>query len=188
MYNLDHLRLALRVFSRAIYVKKKGFKKYNGNAEEICKQVVKECWNGKYFQASNGHFKDFWMRDFGFCVGSLLKLGYKKEVEVTLQYALDIFSRSDRITTTISPKGVPCDFPYYAPDSLGYLIRSLRISKSFDLIKKYKKFLNNEIKKYYELVLDSKTGLVRKDRTYSSMKDFSIRKSSCYDNCVSAMI
>ncbi len=177
-----------RIFKRSLYVRKYGFKQYKGNAKEICKQIVKDCWNGKYFQTSKGHFSQFWTRDFGFCTESLMKLGYKKEVRKTLKYALDIFSKHNKITTTITPNEVPYDLPYYAPDSLAYLIRSLRISNSIDLIKKHKDFLNKEINKFFNIVIDRKTGLVRKNKRYSSMKDMSIRKSSCYDNCCAAML
>jgi len=183
-----YLKEGLRIFKRARYVRKYGFKQYKGNAKEICEQIVKDCWNGQYFKASNGHFCQFWTRDFGFYTESLINLGYKEEVKKTLKYALSIFSKYSKVTTTITPNNKPYDFPYYAPDSLAYLIRSLRISNSIDLIKKYREFLNKEIHKFHNIVLDKDTGLVRKDKRFSSMKDFSIRKSSCYDNCCVAML
>jgi hypothetical protein len=55
-------------------------------------------------------------------------------------------------------------------------------------VKKYKNFLNREIQRYYDLVVDKKTGLVRKNKSFSSMKDYSIRMGSCYDNVMTAML
>lgn len=188
MINLTYLREGIRIFRRSRYVHKRGFKQYKGNAKEICGQIVKDCWNGQYFKTSNGHFCEFWTRDFGFCTESLIKLGYKKEVRKTLKYALDVFSKYNKVTTTIAPGNKPYDFPYYAPDSLAYLIRSLRIADCKELVKKHKEFLNKEIHKFYNLVLDKDTGLVKKKKKISSMKDFSIRQSSCYDNCCVAIL
>jgi len=182
-----HLAEGLRIFKRSLSVRFKGTKKYKGNAKQICNSIIKDCFNGKYFQVSNGHFCEFYTRDFGWCVDSLIKLNYKNEVIKTLSYALNIFSKN-KITTSISPSGKPFDFPYYAPDSLAFLIRSLSHAKAYSLVKKHKKFLNKEIMKYYHKVIDKDTGLVRKDKYFSSMKDHSLRKSSCYDNVMTAML
>ncbi len=88
MINPTQLSEALKILKRSRYVKKHGIKKYKGNANAICKQIIKDCWNGKYFQVSAGHFTSFYVRDFGWCVDSLMKLGYKKEVHKTLDYVL----------------------------------------------------------------------------------------------------
>ncbi|MBI2572745.1 hypothetical protein HYV86_02705 [Candidatus Woesearchaeota archaeon] len=161
-------------------------KKYEGNAQEICHQVVKECWNGRYFQTSTTNFPQFWTRDFGWCTASLLQLGYKNEVHHTLRYALNHFQQSGEITTTITPGGKPFDFPFFAVDSLPWLIHSMRISKfNYDA---YKVFLNRQIGLYHEKVINKNTGLVKADVYFSSMKDFALRKSSCYDNCMVATL
>ncbi len=188
MLTVNHLSEGTRMFSRRIRVAVKGIKRYNGNAEQICKQTVKDCWNGIFFQTSAGHFCQFYTRDFGFCVDSLTKLGYRRECIKTLDYALNVFSRQNKITATITPSGKALDFPSYAVDSLPLLIRSLRIAKANNLVNNHKNFLNKEIKKFYALVIDKETGLVRKDKTFSSMKDFSVRQSSCYDNVMAAML
>ncbi len=176
-----------RMFLRSIRVRLFGFKKYSGNADEICRKIVDECWNGKYFQVSSGHFSEFYTRDFGWCVDSFLKLGYKKKVLKTLEYVLDAFSKSGRVATTISPSGRVFDFPKYSPDSLVFLMKALDAAKAVKLISKYRDFLNTEIKKFYENVIDPKTGLVKKAH-FSSIKDHAIRKSSCYDNVMAAML
>src|SRR4030042_1823943 len=118
---------AARMFLRRIRVGFRGIKKYPGNAEQICSQVVRDCFNREknYFMTSKGHFCELYARDFGWCTEALLSLGYRKEVVNTLNY---------------------------------------------------------------ELVVDGKTGLVRKDKYFSSIKDYALRQSSCYDNCMTAML
>ncbi|MCK4522497.1 MAG: hypothetical protein KAU20_08030 [Nanoarchaeota archaeon] len=182
------LKEGLRMFKRRIKVLFKGIKKYKGNHIQICKQIIEDCWNGRYFMVSNGHFRLFYSRDFGWCCESLIKLGYKERVKKTLEYALDIFSKQKGIFTTINPKGVAFDFPYYASDSVPFIIRSLRLLNDRKLILKHRDFLNKEIKRYFDIVIDKETGLVKKDRVFSSMKDYSLRKSSCYDNCMAGML
>ena len=179
------------MFKRAVRVKKYGVKKYSGNAEEICRQIVKDCWNGRYFQTSAGHFCEFWTRDFGWCTKSLIKLGYEKEVKKTLEYALSIFKKNKKVTTTISPDGVPFDFPRYSPDSLAYLINSIALLKEKDrkeLVEKYKDLLNREISRHFKIVFDPKTDLVKANVSFSSMKDYSKRYSSTYDNTMTAFL
>ena len=172
---------AWRIFKRS----RKQIKEYSGNADQICKQIIKDCWNGKYFQVSNGHFCEFYIRDFGWCIDSLLKLGYNKEVKQTLEYVMEIYSRQG-LKTTITPRGKAVDFFNYAPDSLAYLLRSLRVSK-FN-IDKYRFFLEKEIKKCYNLCFNENTSLVKADKYFSSMKDEAKRRSSCYDNIMLAVI
>jgi hypothetical protein len=178
-----------RMLKRAMLVRRRGIRKYEGNAAEICQKIVKDCWNKKhgYFQASNGHFSEFYMRDFGICAESLMKLGYKDEVYRTMQYCLNIYSKHSKVTTTITPKGRPINVFHYAPDTLAFLIRSLRVAGAKDLAKTYEPFLEKEAEWYADDIIHKGTGLVN-FRKYSSMKDHSARKSSCYDNCMSAML
>ncbi|MDP3734575.1 MAG: hypothetical protein Q8R37_05085 [Nanoarchaeota archaeon] len=161
-------------------------KKYTGNDKEICHQVIKDCWNGRYFQTSTTNFPQFWTRDFGWCVQSLLKLGYEKEVQQTLRYAINRFKAENKITTTITPGGKPFDFPTMSVDSLPWLIHSIRLSH-FDF-HPFIPFLEKEIKKYFKQVISPNTGLVNPEKKFSSIKDFAVRKSSCYDNCMVGLL
>lgn len=161
-------------------------KKYLGSAKEICQQIVKDCWNGHFFQTSTTNFPQFWTRDFGWCCKALLQLGYKKEVHRTLRYALNRFQEYGRVTTTITPGGKPFDFPNMGVDSLPWLMHSIKIA-GFPYLA-YKKFLKKEIKKFFEEVVDPLTGLVKPEKRFSSIKDFGVRKSSCYDNCMVALL
>ncbi len=182
---LEYLTQGPRIFATSLK-NKIAPKKYAGTAEQICTQIVKECWNGRYFQTSTQNFPQFWTRDFGWCTASLLQLGYQKEVQHTLRFALNAFSQHGKIKTTITSGGRPFDFPTMAVDSLPWLIHSIKLSKVPYLA--HHDFLSKEIAKFHKEVINPITGLVRPDRSFSSMKDLSKRKSSCYDNCMAAML
>ncbi|MFW6014686.1 MAG: hypothetical protein ACOCQG_05910 [Candidatus Nanoarchaeia archaeon] len=188
MFTLPHLKEAYRIFKRARAVNKQGFTKYSGNAAEVCEKIIKKCYNGRFFQTSLGHFSQFYTRDFGFCAESLVNLGYKQEVKKTLKYALSIFSRHNVIATTITPDEKPIHIFDYSPDSLPLLLRTIRVSNSKDLLKEYSVFLESKTMEYFNEVFDTKRGLVRKDKIFSSIKDNAKRISSCYDNCMLAML
>ena len=182
---LDYLTEGPRIFLSSL--KNRFFQaKYNGNATEICKKITKECWNGRYFQTSTRNFAQFWTRDFGWCTSSLLKLKYHNEVHHTIRYALNRFKEANKITTTITPRGRVMNFPTQAVDSLPWFIHSMKISK-FPYYA-HKTFLNKEINKFFKTFINPHTGLVKPDEHFSSMKDFAIRKSSCYDNCMVGML
>jgi len=182
---------AARIFGRRIKVGLKGIPKYSGNADSICLQIIRDCYNKEkdYFMTSNGHFCEFYARDFGWCTEALLSLGYRQEVVNTLGYALSVYSKKKKITQSISPQGWAFTFPNkYSPDALAFLIRGLKLANAGELVLKYQDFLNKEIKKYYNIVIDKTSGLVRSDRYFSSIKDHAKRKSSCYDNVMTAVL
>ncbi len=183
-----HLKEGVRMFLRSLKVRKNGFHKYTGSAKEIAQKIVDDCWNGKYYQTSTGHFSQFWTRDFGFCAESLVKLGYRSRVIKTLDYALDKFQRYGRITTTISQSGKPYDFPTYSADSLPLLVHALVVSDAKELFKKYNKFLIDQLQYYIEKVFDPITSLVKENVHFSSIKDYAVRSSSTYDNSMLAML
>jgi hypothetical protein len=180
----------LRLFKNSVKVRTIGHKKYAGDADQICRQIVEDCWNSKkgYFMTSTGNFSQFWSRDFCFCTEALVNLGYREKVIRTLRYALAKFSKNGHVTTSITPYGVPYNFPFYAADSLPCFVRSLKIAKADKLIEEYKQFILKEAKYYADNVMDKETGMIRADKHFSSMKDYSKRKSATYDNCMAAML
>ncbi len=188
MINRDYISEGFRILKRAVSVQINGIKRYPGNAEDICQQIVNDCWNGRYFQTSIGHFCEFYTRDFGWCTYSLLRLGYKEEVVKTLDYALTFFEKHQKITTTITPSGKPINVFHYSPDSLPFLLRSLRLAKADFLVEKYKDFLDKEIIKYYDVVLDKEKGIVKENVKFSSIKDHFNRQSSLYDNIMLCLL
>jgi len=184
---LIHLGEGLRMFSRAMRIRLRGgFHEYSGSSQSICEQIIKRCWDSKhhYFRVSAGHFSLFYMRDFSWCVKPLLSFGYREQVRQTLKYALQQYSRSNKITTSISSKGACFDFPYEAVDSYAYVFHALTQLNDSKLIQENKKFLQEQIDHVANTMVDQRTHLIRADRYYSSMKDYARRRSSCYDNCM----
>ncbi|MFC1741700.1 hypothetical protein ACFL3V_04155 [Nanoarchaeota archaeon] len=179
-----------RMFKRSRYVKKHGFKRFKGTPKNIAEQIIQSCWNKEqnYFMVSSGHFCEFYSRDFGMCAEALVKLGHRKKVIQTLDYALSHFKKHRRITTSISPKGICFDFPTYGADSLPFIIRAIKAAKAKQILKKYNTFLKKEISYYFKTVFDRKTNLVKEGAHFSSMKDYSKRNSSCYSNCMLSML
>ncbi|HII72798.1 TPA: hypothetical protein HA265_08635 [Candidatus Woesearchaeota archaeon] len=188
MVTLTHISEGLRMFRRRLRIRREGFPRYKGNAEEICQQILKRCWNGRYLQTSAGHFCGFYARDFGWCARYLLELGMKKEMIKTLDYALSRYEKTG-IKTAITPKGKPFDFPnYYCIDAVAFIFHALRLVGDHRLMAKYKKFLQEEVNRLEKEAIEPETGMVRKDRYFSAMKDHALRRSSCYDNVMVAWL
>ncbi|MBN1385942.1 hypothetical protein JW968_03110 [Candidatus Woesearchaeota archaeon] len=188
MKTFDMISEGSRIFLKSQARKIMGFEKHAGDHKEICKSIIKRCWNGKYFLTSSGHFNEFYVRDFTFCMPHLLELGHKNEVKQTLSYALSRFSEHHKLTTTINPRGRPVSVFSYSAESLPFLLMCLRKSKSKELSERYHDFLQAQTYFYHEFAFDEKTGLLTKNINFSSIKDNSRRRSSCYDNCMLALL
>ncbi|MFA6073453.1 MAG: hypothetical protein WC758_05045 [Candidatus Woesearchaeota archaeon] len=182
---LEGLRLSVTSIKRKI----RPSKKYTGTTEEICRAIINDCFDSKnnYFRVSPNNFKQFWARDFGMCCESLIYLGYNKEVKQTLLYAMEKYEKQGQITTNIMPNGHPLDFPSHTPESSAYMLHSLILLNDKKLIEKYKTFFSKMAEYIFENDIDKKTGLLRKDKHFSSMKDYAFRQSDCYNNCLLAM-
>jgi hypothetical protein len=180
MVSYQHLKIGFRIFGSSENLKKGIYKKYNHAPDDMCRHVVKDCFNGKYFAASNTNFIDFWTRDFGFCVEALMKQGHEKEVHKTLKFALDAFKKSGHMATTITPEGEVFDIFTYAPDTLAFMLRSIRIS-NFNF-GPYRAFLKKEYQRFLKTAHDLKTGLIKSNKTFSTFKDYAVRKGALYDN------
>jgi hypothetical protein len=178
----------LRFFRRARQVKKAGFRRYQGTAEEICRQVIDECYDQekKYFRVSAGHFCEYYVRDFALCCEALLELGYAEEIESTLRYAMERFRNHGSITTAINPEGKP--FDYYlpsGPESIGLFLYSINRTKNKDIADENRQFLQAQVDRVLKM-MDSKT-LLPTGR-YSTIRDHAMRKSSCYDAVMIAVV
>ena len=183
---MNSLINGIKIFKHSINVKLNGWKKYRGSSEEICRQIINDCWNNNYFQTSIGHFDDFWTRDFAWCCESLIKLGYENKVRKTLLFALNNFKNNNKITTTVTKQGKCFDFPNYSVDSLPYILHSLLITDKI-LIIENSEFLNHQINLFFDKVVDKETGLAI-NKHFSSIRDHYIRNSCCYDNCMVGML
>lgn len=189
MDSLYQLNDGLRIVGRAI---KKHFvktKKYSGSVNDVSRKILDSCYNNKknYFMVSSGHFKQFYSRDFGMICESLISLGYENEVRSTLIYAMDIFVKAKRITTHMTPSGTPFNFPNHTPESAAYMLHSLITLNDKKLLMKYSKFFEIIAEEIYEKDIEKDSGLLRKDKHFSSMKDHSLRVSDCYLNCMLGM-
>ncbi|MCB9362198.1 hypothetical protein H6504_02070 [Candidatus Woesearchaeota archaeon] len=180
------LNEGLRFFRRKRHVQRFGLSRYEGSLEEIARNIIDDAWNGKCFMVSSGHFQTFYIRDFTWCVRHLMALGYEKKVRASLRYALSRYEQADRITVAIDMKDRVFDFPKLAVDSLPNLLRSLKIA-GVDIAKS-RGFLNRMIARFEHDVVDPKTGLVTRHKTFSSIRDHYLRTSCCYDNCMLAML
>tara|TARA_Y100000310_G_scaffold345600_2_gene467109 strand:+ start:7176 stop:8219 length:1044 start_codon:yes stop_codon:yes gene_type:complete len=167
------ITLPLRILKRKIF----NFKRYQGNHIEICNQIIKDRYQN-YFQTGS-HFKDFYIRDFSWCIKPLINQGYQKEVTKTLNWVLKKFR--NKPTTTITPLGFPINFFSQAADSLPSLVKCLKINNQIN-----KEFIEQQTTKYLNLIDDS--GLIKEDLNLSSIKDHYKRKSSMYDNCQVALL
>ncbi|MGV8168697.1 MAG: hypothetical protein ACP5N3_01435 [Candidatus Nanoarchaeia archaeon] len=161
-------------------------KKYSGTTEEICRAIIEDCFHKKkkYFRVSPNNFRQFYARDFGMCCESLLYLGYREKVKQTLVYAMEKYEKAGKITTQITPSGTPVDFPSRTPESAAYMFHSLMLLNDKKLTDKYKRFFSEVAEQIFENDIDQKTGLLRKDKYFSSMKDHALRESDCYNNCL----
>ncbi|MBD3318961.1 hypothetical protein GF342_03560 [Candidatus Woesearchaeota archaeon] len=182
---LIHAFEGLRMFTHSLRVRLRGFQQYNGTAEDICRAIVKDCWNGKYFQTSTGHFTQFWTRDFGWCVASLLRLGYRDQAIKTLQYALQSFTKAGKITTAITPGGRAFDFPTRAVDTLPWLVFALAQVQNAALTASYAPLIRSQLQ---ELMSWLDHGLVKNNLRLSSIKDHARRAPCCYDTCMLGML
>lgn len=180
---IPYIQAGLRMLAR----RRAPFRQFFGDDKIICRQIIRECFNGTYFQTSIGHFKEFYMRDFGICCKALIRLGYREQVRMTLDWALQNYKKAGKITTTITPSGKAVDFFSQAVDSYAFLFKSLYELGDNQLVSKYKTFLLDQIVDFHDMVVDPQTKLVRSDRFFSSMRDNYNRQSSCYDNSMLAM-
>ena len=177
-----------RMVLRSLRVRANGFMHYSGDAEQICRSIVDECWNGSYFQTSTGHFTSFFSRDFGWCAKALCALGYRDKVLKTLDYSLNAFEGAGGVATTITSRGRVFDVFTYGPDSLAFILHALHEARASETVEKYREFLQKEAQRCHNLVWDKKRSLVRSDRAFTSIKDNASRKSSVYDNAMIGLI
>ena len=158
------------------------YKKYKGNAVEICKQTIADRWNGTFFEGGSSLFNgQFWIRDFSLSLEGILQQGYREKAKNNLVWALEVFEKSGKIATTILGRSAVVDFWRFSADSLPFLLYSLNKAKVSHLAVKYKGFLNSEIEKYFRNVFDAKTGLVKQE-PFSTPKDVVMRKRTCVAN------
>jgi len=172
---------AARIGWLSLRRKLSGWKRYPGNVQSICDAILNDCWNGRFYQASAGHFRQFYARDIGIAAPFL----DKERLRATMSYALERYAAHGKITTSITPgnDGAPFDFPVFGVDSLPFLLRGLRCANDKRIVSDHKEFLKIEIERWEAIVLNN-DGFVKRNVHFSSMRDHAIRSSSCYDNAM----
>lgn len=152
-------------------------RRFDGNAKEICEQIVDALWEGDFYRTSLGHFDFFFIRDFGTVAESLTRIGRKKHVLHTIRWALLQYRASGSVTTCIDKRGNCFNAPMHAIDSLPWLLHCILVS-NYDLNKAEKKFLESELKKFCEKYLDT-TGHIRPIK-FGEMRDAVLYDRSAY--------
>jgi hypothetical protein len=167
-----------------------GRRRYQGSAVEICEQIVRRCFDEdrRFFRTSVSSYPEFWARDFGRCVPPLLALGFEREVGETYRYALGRFEQAGHFALVITPGGRLFDFPAYAPDGFALFLFGLERLGDRALVERHRPLLEREAERFAALVLDQRTGLVRRGERFSEAQDYAVRDSSCYSNCLCALL
>jgi hypothetical protein len=145
---------------------------------------VRRCFDPdrRFFRTSVTSYPEFWARDFGRCVPALLSLGFDGEVDDTYHYALNHYAEAGHFALVITPGGRLFDFPAYAPDGFALFISGMEKLGDRALVERHRSLLEREIKRFAALVLDARTGLVRRGVRFSEAQDYAVRDSSCYSN------
>lgn len=151
--------------------------KFDGNAEQICIQIVERLWEGDFYRTSLGHFDFFWMRDFGTVCESLVKIGKKREALHTIRWALLHYRQAGTITTCVDKAGNCFNAPMHAVDTLPWLLHCIVVS-NYDLNGAERTFLEKELVKYRKKYLDT-TGHVRPIK-FAEQRDAVIYDRSAY--------
>ena len=188
-FPLDPVLIAAgaNVWRRSLWRRVFGWKRHVGSVEAICRAVVEDCWNGKYFAGSAGHFGQFWTRDLAMCTPALMRLGHRERIVKSWTWGLERFAKAGRITTTIFGNR-PRDVYAYACDSLPMLLYGLAEADADLLVSRHRELLATEIERYVRLVYDPETGLARTDGYFSAPRDCMTGRSTVFTNTMIALL
>jgi hypothetical protein len=149
----------------------------DGDAREVCEQIIDRLWEGDFYRTSLGHFDFFWIRDFGTVCQSLVRLGYQQRVHQTLHWAMIHYRRSGHVTLCIDKSGHCFNAPGKSIDALPWLLHCLVVS-GYELNKSDVRFLNRELRKFRKRYLDH-NGNIRQMK-YAEMRDAVMYDRSAY--------
>lgn len=167
----------------------RGPRRHEGDAAAICRAVVDACWTGDYLAASGGHFRQFWTRDLSFSARALVAIGESDRLAASLDWALRVWRRRGRVTTTIFPGRRPLDVHTLGVDSVPLLLHALRAlgADGERLVAREAGWLGPAIGTYADEVLDPATGLVRDDRAFATHRDVVVTRSNATANAMVAL-
>lgn len=166
----EYRQLANRYFGR--------IKQFDGDAHQICEQIVDRLWEGDFYRTSLGHFDFFWMRDFGTVAESLTRLGHKDKVHHTLRWALRHWRRSGAVTLCIDSFGNTFNAPdVKSIDALPWLLHSIYVS-DYQLNQAETEFLQKQVRKFRKNFLDA-SGMILPIQ-FAELRDAVIYDRSAY--------
>jgi hypothetical protein len=186
---IDPILLAagVNVAGRSAWRAIRGWKRYRGDIEEICRAVIEDCWTGEHFAGSAGHFKQFWTRDLAMCTPALCRLGYRERVIASWAWGLERFQRAGRLSTTIFYRRFPRDVYAYACDSLPMTLFALREAGADHLVRKHHDLFRREIERFHETVFDPELGMARTQGYFSGPRDCMTGRSTMFANTMIAL-
>ena len=186
---LDPVLIAagFNVVGRSIWRAIRGWKRYPGSVEALCRAVVEDCWTGEYFAGSAGHFQQFWTRDLAMCTPALCRLGYRDRVISSWEWGLSRFERTGRITTTIFYRRFPRDVYAYACDSLPLTLFALKEAGADHLIARHRDLFRREIERFQKIVFDPELGMARTSGYFSGPRDCMTGRSTVFANTMLAL-
>lgn len=162
MLRAEYRQITNRYFGRV--------RRFDGDAREICAQIVDLTWGGTFYRTSLGHYDFFWMRDFGTVAESLVKTGHKDKVQLTLKWALNNYRRAGTVTLCIDKAGHTFNAPAKKSiDALPWLLHSILVS-DYPLNKAEKEFLQTRLRHYSKKFIDRDDGMLRSVR-YAELRD-----------------
>jgi len=168
---------ALQVYGR-YFVR---VERFDGNAQQICKQIIDQLWDKDFYRTSLGHYNYFWTRDFGTACAALVHSGHTANVHHTLHWAIKHFRRGGAVTTSIDSVGIAFDAPagHKAIDSLPWLLHSIWVSH-YQLNITEREFLNKQLRHYTRQFLVKSTGHIKPNIHVAEMRDAVLYDRSAY--------
>jgi hypothetical protein len=160
----------------------RGFHRFEGNVEDVLRQIVLANWNGRYLSCGIGNHTIVYVRDLSISAEALIRTGFLSEVRRTVNFMMKAFIDAGKVTTTVNQHGGAYDTFEYGSDTLPYLMRLLRLTDAYEIVEQHHEFFARAVRRYERLVIDQETGLVRTDRSYSTQKDIHTRRGCAYDN------
>ena len=179
------INVAVRSFFRRFF----GWKRYAGDAPQICRQVVDDCWTGEFFAGSDGHFKQFWTRDLAMCTPALCRLGLRDKVVQSLAWGLDAVRagrahHDDHLQPAVPARRLRLRQRFAADAAL----RPARGRRHPPHRRSTARCLTREIERYLETVFDPTLGMARATGYFSGPRDCMTGRSTVFANTMIALL
>jgi len=113
-----------RLVANAIRTNLWGMPRLSGTAAEIARQVVAANAEGRFLIAGQGHFRYFWISDFGKSIRGLLHILPRAYLLEQVNRFLDAAIERGRVPTCLSEERT-FDLPYARADGLPWLVHAM---------------------------------------------------------------